>query len=318
MDNLTHTLTGLLISRAGLNRWHPRADLALIIAANVPDIDIVALSFGPLTYFEQHRGITHAIAMMPVMALIPVAVVCAVGRSLRGWLAAWLLSIAGVASHLLLDWTNAYGVRFFLPFSTRWFRLDLNNLVELWVWLVFLIACLGPMLSKLVSQEIGERPGHGQGIARFALAFLLLFEGGKAISHQRALEILNSRIYQGGAPERVAAFPNTRANPFQWSGWVERPEFSVHFPSLNVLQDFDPAAGIVVYKPDSAAVIEAARGAPAVETFLQFAQYPLWRVTPVPDLEGASRVEVRDWRFPFTAAATVDSLNRVLSSSFHY
>ena len=40
MDNLTHSLTGLMLSRAGLNRFYPRATLVLVIAANIPDIDI--------------------------------------------------------------------------------------------------------------------------------------------------------------------------------------------------------------------------------------------------------------------------------------
>ena len=41
MDNLTHTLTGVLLARAGLNRLTPRAMLIVIIAANVPDFDVV-------------------------------------------------------------------------------------------------------------------------------------------------------------------------------------------------------------------------------------------------------------------------------------
>jgi inner membrane protein len=48
MDNLTHTLTGLMLSRAGLNRWHPRASLVLMLSANIPDIDFVAVARGGL------------------------------------------------------------------------------------------------------------------------------------------------------------------------------------------------------------------------------------------------------------------------------
>jgi len=36
------------------------------------------------------------------------------------------------------------------------------------------------------------------------------------------------------------------------------------------------------------------------------------------DPEGANRVEVRDWRFPFTADAVFDRSNRLVSSSFHF
>ena len=56
MDNLTHSLTGLMLSQAGLNRFYPRATLLLVISANIPDIDFVAIAGGPLYYFEQHRS----------------------------------------------------------------------------------------------------------------------------------------------------------------------------------------------------------------------------------------------------------------------
>jgi len=255
--------------------------------------------------------------MAPVMALLPVLVACAFGRSLRGWPAAWGLSIVGVASHLLLDWTNAYGIRLLLPFSSRWLRLDLNDIVDLWIWAVLLLAWLGPLLGRLVSSEIGAQPGSGRGMAIFALSFLLVYDFGRALAHQRAVEILNARVYQGGPPLRAAAFPSSAVNPFAWNGWVERPEFAMNF-RMNILDPFDPAEGMVIYKPDPSPAIGAARRASAFEGFLKFAQFPLWQVIPVANPEGAHEVEVRDWRFPFTARATVDASNRVLSSSFGF
>ena len=318
MDNVTHTLTGVVLSRAGLNRWHPQSIWLLMLAANIPDIDIVAALRGPLPYFIAHRGYTHSIVMAPLMALIPMLVVCAVSRSMQGWKAAYVLCLIGVASHLLLDWTNSYGVRFLLPFSAHWFRLDLNNIVDLWIWGVLLVATIGPLLGRLVSSEIGARSGSGRGLAIFALAFLVVYDFGRYLVHQRAIEILNSRIYQGGAPIRVAAFPTGFVNPFEWSGWVERPELAMHF-SMNLRADFDPTAPVrVIYSPPPSPVLDAARQAYAIQKFLDFAQYPLWQVIPVADPEGAHRVEVRDWRFPFTADAVLDQSNHLLSSGFHY
>jgi len=317
MDNLTHTLTGLMLSRAGLNRFYARSSLLLMLAANVPDIDIVTAPAGALTYFQNHRGITHAIVMTPVMAVLPVLFVCAVSRSWKGWRAAYLLSWLGVASHLLLDWTNAYGIRLFLPFSDTWFRLDLNNLFDLWIWGVLLVASLGPMLGRLVSSEIGAKPGTGRGLAIFALCFFVAYDYGRFLAHQRALEILNSRMYQGQVPLKAAAFPIGVSSPFLWSGWVKGSNFSMHF-TMNVLADFDPAAGSIFYDPEPSPAIEASRHTPPFETFLKFAAHPLWRVTPVPEPEDGKRVEVTDWRFPFTASAIVDRQNQVLRSWFHY
>jgi len=317
MDNLTHSLTGLMLSRAGLNRWYPRADLVLIVSANIPDIDILAIARGPLYYFEQHRGITHSISAAPVMALLPVLLACAIGRTMRGWAAAWGISIIGVASHLLLDWTNTYGVRMFLPFSAQWVHLDLNNLFDLLIWAVLLLGCLGPLVGKLVSSEIGAKSGAGRGLAIFALSFFLIYDFGRFLTHQRAVEILNSRLYRDGPPTRVAAFPTAGISPLEWQGWIERPEFVMHFP-VNVRQEFDPEAGSTIYKPTPVPALDAARQASEVQVFLKFAQYPLWSVRVADNPEGAHQVELRDWRFPFGAAALVDSSNRVISSSFHY
>ena len=318
MDNLTHTLTGVVLNRAGLNRWYARSGLVLMLAANIPDIDVVTAVRGAFPYFVAHRGYTHSIAMAPVMALIPMLLACAVSRSMRGWKAAYVLSLIGVASHLLLDWTNAYGVRFLLPLSSRWFRLDLNNIVDLWIWGVLLTATVGPLLGRLVSSEIGAKSGSGRGLAIFALAFLLIYDFGRYLVHKRAIETLNSRIYQGAAPIGVAAFPIGFVNPFEWSGWIERPEMAMHF-SMNLLSEFDPTApDRTIYEPEPSPILDAARQAYPVKKFLDFAHYPLWQVTPVADPEGAHRVDVRDWRFPFTADAVLDKSNHLLSSSFHF
>ena len=316
MDNLTHSLTGLMLSRAGLNRFYPRATLLLIISANIPDIDFVTIVRGPLFYFEQHRGITHSIAAAPIMALLSVLLVCAVGRTMQGWITAWGLALIGVASHLLLDWTNTYGIRLFYPFSPEWLHLDLINLFDLIVWAVLLLGWLGPMLGKLVSGEIGAKAGTGRGLAIFALSFFLIYDFGRFLWHQRAVEILNSREYQGGPPIRAAAFPDAGVSPLVWTGWIERPQFVMRF-TVNVLKEFDPTAGAIIFKPPPSPAIEAARHAQPVAVFLRFARYPLWSVTPLDNPERARDVEVTDWRFPFGAQAVVDSSNRVISSSFH-
>src|SRR6266702_2657712 len=156
MDNISHSLTGLALARSGLNRVCPHATLLMILSANTPDIDIVALRGGPLSYLEWHRGYSHSLFCLPLMALLPVLVVAASYRQKLPWLRAWLLCCIGVGSHLLMDWTNSYGVRFLLPFSSAWFHLDLNGLYDGWILAVLVFAALWPVFSQLVSTEIGD------------------------------------------------------------------------------------------------------------------------------------------------------------------
>ena len=88
--------------------------------------------------------------------------------------------------------------------------------------------------------------------------------------------------------------------------------------AMNVLQQFDPAAGKIIFKPPVTPAMEAARQATAVRVFLGFAQYPLWTATPLYNSAGITDVQVTDWRFPFGADALVDASNHVISSSFSY
>ena len=80
------------------------------------------------------------------------------------------------------------------------------------------------------------------------------------------------------------------------AGLVETADFyALH--ELNLLGDFDPTLARVYYKPDAAPALEAARRTPVFQDFLRFAQYPLWRVIPIPDPEDGVRVEAMDLRF---------------------
>ena len=119
MDNVTHTLTGLMLSRSGIDRKVARAAPMMMIAANLPDIDAVSFFGGPVAYLEWHRSYPHALVFAPLMALIPPLLFLVFARQ-RISLWAYAGSLIGVLSHLALDWTNMYGIRLLLPFSTRW------------------------------------------------------------------------------------------------------------------------------------------------------------------------------------------------------
>ena len=233
MDNLTHTAVGLFLSRAGLNRWTPHATAILVIAANIPDMDVVTAAGGSLSYLHYHRHLTHSLLAMPLMALLSVALVRAISRAPVRWLGAFAAALIGVASHLLLDLTNTYGVRLLLPFSSQWFRFDIASFPDPWAWSILMLGILGPLLSRLVGSEISSGSArirhYGQGGAIFALLFLTLYDSGRAVLHARAVNILESRLYQGisstistlPAPSfsisPIAAPPSTPPEPPRYS-----------------------------------------------------------------------------------------------------
>src|SRR5215468_11277379 len=70
MDNLTHSLIGLAVSKSGLEKISPGATALCVVAANAPDIDVVSIFFGDRwTALHYHRGITHSILGTAALAV---------------------------------------------------------------------------------------------------------------------------------------------------------------------------------------------------------------------------------------------------------
>jgi inner membrane protein len=263
---------------------------------------------------------------MPVMALLPVLLVRVASRKPVHWLGAFFAALVAVASHLLLDFTNSYGIRLWLPFSGEWLRLDLTSVIDIWIWGALLLGIAGPFVAGLVGSEVSSgtlrEKNHGRGFAIFALAFLLLYNCGRGVLHARAVAVLDSRLYAESIPLRVAAMPYP-ANPWRWRGLVETNDFYA-VEDLNLAGEFDPARGMVFHKPEPSAALEAARRTVTIQDFLRFAQFPLWRILPVAEPEDGQRVEVLDMRFGtplapgFLASAVLDSKLQVVKTSFTF
>jgi inner membrane protein len=325
MDPLTHTLTGLMLGRAGLNRWTPQSAALLMLAANAPDIDIVTAAGGSLNYLHYHRHLTHSLAAMPVIAALPVALVWAVGGRKIRWPGAFFAAIIAVASHLLLDYTNLYGIRLLLPFSPGWQRLDLAPVIDLSIWSAMFLGLAGPFLARLVTSEITSgKPiaaRHGAGFAWFVLIFLLLYFGGRAALHARAVEVLNSRLYDGSPLLRVAAMP--QQNPLAWRGLVETAD-SYYIDEFNLTSAFNPAEARSFHKPLPDPALDAARQNAAFRTFLDFSAFPLWQVTPLAEAGDSTLVEVFDLRFGtptvpgFRVSGLVDARGEVTQDEFQF
>jgi len=326
MDNLTHTAVGLFLARAGARRWTPRATAILLVASNAPDIDVVTGIGGPLAYLHYHRGLTHALIAVPVLGLLVAAAVRLAGRKALYWPGALAAGMLGVAVHLLLDWTNVYGIRLLLPFSGRWLRLDSTSVVDLWIWLIAAAALAGPFLARVVGSEIASGGGqprhHGRRAARLALAAVTILTCGRLVLHGRALAMLESRVYGGDSPIRAAALPSA-LNPLRWRGLVETSN-TYTIADVDVSGEFDPSSAETLYKPEADPALDAAARTLVFQEFLRFNQYPLWRVSPAPSLEGGKVVELLDLRFGtpsapgFEATALVDARLKVWNATFRF
>jgi hypothetical protein len=232
------------------------------------------------------------------------------------WKRAWLLSVVGVASHLALDFTNAYGIRLLLPFSDEWPRLSIANVVDIWIWLILAIGVIWPALSRLVSDEIGARRPRGRGLALAMLILLVLYDAARWVLRVRAIDVQQSRLISGATPRRTFAVPNG-TNPFRWRGIVETDAFYA-VQDVNLLEDEPVSDSRIQYKPVATPAIAAALSTPVFQTFTKFSAVYLWRSTPDIEVEGATRVEAIDLQLGFTATAVVDAQNKVVSTSVQF
>ena len=147
MDPLCHTLVGAALGCTGLERKTRFSRATLIIAANLPDIDVLAHFLGGNASYGLRRGITHGIPALVVLPILLALLVAGWSRfrppdqagpavSFR-WLL--ILSIIGVWSHPTLDWMNTYGMRWLMPIADVWFYGDTLFIMDWIAWSVLLI-----------------------------------------------------------------------------------------------------------------------------------------------------------------------------------
>lgn len=181
MDNLTHGLTGALMGQMGLKKKTGLGLVALVLGANLPDIDVVCLLWLDSTEaLGFRRGITHGPVGVALLPLGLAGLLWAFDRwqerrgkrpqtrdpvSLR-WL--YLLGLIGAISHSLMDWLNVYGVRFLYPFDKGWYYGDTLFIIDVWLWALLI-------LSVWWSARAEKRGRSWRGRAVIGAATALLF-----------------------------------------------------------------------------------------------------------------------------------------------
>lgn len=202
------------------------------------------------------------------------------------WRLLYLAALIASLSHLLLDYTTAYGIRLFEPFSFRWYSWDIVYIIDPLLWLVLLAGLILPAFFAVIHQEIGAREKHPRGRvgAIVALALMVTIWAFRDYEHRRAIQGLESLTYMGAEPIRTAAYPHL-IDPFHWHGLVETADFFQTIPVhahaenpvyLNQAKTF--------YKPEETPITLAAKSSEMGRVYLD------WAVFPIPQTE---QVETR-------------------------
>ncbi len=283
MDLATHTLTGLLLSRTGINGPLGRpAKVALVVGAVLPDIDFIAGLNGGISTLRFHRDLTHSFFGSFLLAMALAGLVYWFSSTKRFWALAGL-SYLGVLSHIFLDVITSFGTQILSPFSRTRYALDLVSIIDPYFTAILAFSLLMTFLFRRKASLFAR-------IGFIALvAYLIL----SSYNHSRALEkgFLSARTQGVTGIKRAAALPRFYG-PFNWAVLIQT-EKAIYRSRLNLL-DSSPIHWEAFYSSPSNPFTQRAEGLQEVKTFLWFSRFPL--VTYRDSGEGHI-VEYSDLRF---------------------
>jgi inner membrane protein len=357
MEPVTHILTGACLARSGLNRRAAYATLTMAVAAEFPDIDTLWSLRGPVEGFTHHRGITHTFLGLPFEAAFVVAAVYVLHRwrmvrAARAeaahpvdelhvrkpltavpvrWGLLYGFALVALLSHLLLDYTNNYGLRPFFPLNDHWYAASIVFIVDPWILLLLAGALIAPLIFKLVGSEIGERRQvfRGRGWAIAALLGLVGWWTLRDVEHERAVQLAMAQslampvaapateddstqplpdepppVYLPAA--RVLASPDP-ISPFRWSAATDFGPV-IQLSEIDTRNDALVAGATTYPKPPNIPVVRKAEASPLGRAYMDWSPMPIVDVSQPkdgtaaedsgdPGAAGLTVVSFRDPRF---------------------
>ena len=286
MEPITHFLTGAVLARAGFNRKTALATATMTLAAEAPDLDVFWGFKGPVYGFAHHRGFTHSFLGLLIVSAVVVGFMYLVWL-LRGmktnipslpprWGSLFFFAYVAGLSHILLDFTNNYGVRPFWPFWEKWYSWGVAFIVEPPILILLLAGLLAPLLlrKKPPSQLRSTAPAQ---LVLVMIAGLWLL---RAYEAHRIVRAFDQKTFISEVPLRVSAFPywtipsrgdwRTR---LRWSAVVETPSFFVVSQATPFALDSD-SWGQVLPKSAETPAILAAKRSYLGRVYMDWAEYP--------------------------------------------
>ena len=289
MDNLCHTLTGAAFGEAGLKRYTRFATPLLMVASNLPDVDVLVYATGaPSVQFR--RGWTHGVLAQALLPLLLTAALLALDRyrprpsanppARPGALLA--LSYLGVIIHVSMDWLNTYGVRLLMPFSGTWFYGDSVYIIDPWLWL---------LLGGGVLLARRERIPYA---ARFALTIAALYVFAMVWSAQAARAVVLERwiAERTQAPQALMVGP-APFDPFRKIVIVDTGE-QYERGTFRWFGERLSMDGLPVLTRATDPAVIRARQHPRIQAILVWARFPYYQLEPAVD---GTQVTIRDMRF---------------------
>lgn len=291
----------------------------MALAAEAPDLDVLWSFKGPVVGFAHHRGFTHSFAGLILVCAVVIGFMYLVWR-VRGrrtnipnlpprWGLLFLFAYVAGLSHILLDYTNNYGVRPFWPFWEKWYSWDIVFIVEP---ALYVILILGLVVPGIVSRH--QALPRGRTAATVALICVLGFYAARDYEHRSAVHALAAKQFNSAAPVSASVYPYYW-HLFRWYAVAETENCFVSSDINSRTGELNTAELEYIPKPPETAATLAAKRSYLGRVYLDWAQFPL--VTETMNREDAV-VHFKDLRFDYpelrgriTLSATVE-LNKNL------
>lgn len=301
MDNLCHTLAGAALGEAGLKRQTRWGSATLMIASNLPDIDVAVFATDTLA-MSFRRGWTHGVLAQALLPPALAVVMFAAARlwrgrtpdrlpagppsiSLRGFI---VLSYVGTWLHVFMDWLNSYGVRLLKPINDRWFYGDALYIVDPWLYAIFGVAVVW---ARRRAARGSAQPWRA---ARIGLAVAGVYMALMLASNWWARAEVRAGLERAGRAHTRFMVTPVFANPFRREVILDVGErYEKGFLWFDPLPHFRPAGYGVAKNDEDAAAVRAAQ-TPRFRAFLMWSRFPFFVVERT---AGRTVVVINDYRY---------------------
>jgi inner membrane protein len=246
-----------------------------------------------------HREPTDSPVPPPPLTAVPVR-----------WGRLYGLALIALLSHLLLDYSNNYGLRPFFPFNPHWYAASIVFIFDPLIFALLLLALVAPSIFRLIGVEIGARkqPFAGRGWAVAAFVGIAGLWTLRAVEHNRVVNLAMAESFAtpqpssfpDGAPDstpapqpvflspqRVLVNPDP-LSPFRWYTVTD-------FGSFYQLGEADALAGSLVSvegiysKPDRSPATLAAEASSLGKAYLDWSPMPIITVAHPEDSDAAGQ-----------------------------
>jgi inner membrane protein len=263
LDNLTHTLIGIGIARAGLSQKLGRGTtVVLAVSSNLPDIDVACLFGGPMAFLWR-RTPTHSLVGAAILVVLATFLFRRYLPNLS-WPVTFGLTALGVAGHVFADLWNAYGVVLFWPFN--WTRVSLNwvYIIDLAIWGILIFAWA---LSRTRKNKVMRT-------WQLALALVGVYVVLCGWCNARTFELARSQS-AGGRP--IFVYPEP-FGPQRFRAVTKSDDTYSHyraFPFRNKIELVE-----MIQTETKTPIVEAVRRTDAARRLDWFFSTPVWRESP--------------------------------------